>query len=114
MYMWLKFGDIYKIIYPISTVKVKLTEKELETEDENKWVEVPDDYLGTKLDDISDIKGDFVIVIEKKKQDDSWPRAKGENWRETLQTGDIIIFVFIISAQFYFNNNINKQVILWM
>ncbi len=63
-------------MYPIDA-KVKLTAKQLETEDMNRYVEVPNDYLKTKLDAITDIKDDFVIVIEKKNAD-GWPRAKGD------------------------------------
>ena len=29
-------------------------------------------------------------MIEQKQKDGKWPRANGDNWRETLQTGDLI------------------------
>ena len=138
VHIWLKFGQI-KAIYPIDKNKAKVSEEELANEDPERWVEVPDDYLKTKLDDLfltqqqensqqaaaaestteatADATGtdttddakqpeeetkeetqeaqqqkDFFIVIEKKQEDkdNPWPRAKGEDWRETLQTGDII------------------------
>merc|ERR1719242_1875039 len=108
-HIWLPFGQI-SAIYPIDKPKAKLKAEDFEKEDKERWVEIPDDYLKTKIDDIvlnqseenteeteEDKEKDFVIVIEYKQQveDDSsnqkvWPRAKGDDWRETLSTGDII------------------------
>eukprot|EP00486_Rosalina_sp_Unknown_P000500 CAMPEP_0201565528 /NCGR_PEP_ID=MMETSP0190_2-20130828/4688_1 /ASSEMBLY_ACC=CAM_ASM_000263 /TAXON_ID=37353 /ORGANISM="Rosalina sp." /LENGTH=888 /DNA_ID=CAMNT_0047983127 /DNA_START=184 /DNA_END=2847 /DNA_ORIENTATION=+ len=51
VHIWLPFGKV-KAIYPIDKSKAKVTEEELEKEDDTRWVEVPDDYLKTKLDDI--------------------------------------------------------------
>ena len=48
--------------------------------------------MKTKLNDV--FKEDSLIVIEKSQMDDKgnriWPRRKGNNWRETIQIGDII------------------------
>jgi len=51
VHIWLKFGQL-KAIYPIDK-KVKVTAEQLEKEDKERWVEVPDDYLKTKLDDLA-------------------------------------------------------------
>merc|ERR1712157_494133 len=51
VHIWLPFGPI-SAIYPIDKAKAKVSAKELEKEDKERWVEIPDDYLKTKLDDI--------------------------------------------------------------
>eukprot|EP01084_Bolivina_argentea_P110958 198071_1 len=85
VHLWVKFGQI-RSMFPINKMKAKLTIEELKDEDIERWVEVPDDYLKTKMNDIS-----FdLIVVERKQDDDTWPRAKSDNWRQTLQTGDIV------------------------
>eukprot|EP01084_Bolivina_argentea_P002597 4804_1 len=43
IHIWLRFGQIKKI-YPIDKPVTKLTEQELEIEDNNRWVELPYDY----------------------------------------------------------------------
>merc|ERR1712154_54043 len=48
VHIWLKLGQV-SAIYPIDKPKAKVTEQELEKEDKERWVEVPDDYLKTKL-----------------------------------------------------------------
>eukprot|EP00483_Globobulimina_turgida_P007259 UN07273 len=52
VHIWLKFGQV-RAIYPIDKPKATVTEQELAKEDVQRWVEVPDDYLKTKLDDIA-------------------------------------------------------------
>mmetsp|Transcript_30044 Transcript_30044/g.47979 ORF Transcript_30044/g.47979 Transcript_30044/m.47979 type:complete len:1184 (-) Transcript_30044:396-3947(-) len=141
VHVWLKFGQV-KLIYTIDK-KVKVTEEDLADVDPEKWVEVPDDYLKTKLDDIAlnqeepqaaaptdsaaaDNAADdanaatdataapteaadnkqpeeeaktaaqpaapkeFLIAIERKQEDGTWPRAKGDDWKETIAVGDIL------------------------
>eukprot|EP01084_Bolivina_argentea_P102005 182815_1 len=87
-HIWLKYGQI-KYIYPNNRHEIFIDKL---NEDENRWVEVPDDYLNTIL--ISNIdwakEGNDIIVIEKKQDNNKWSRAKGDNWRETIQIGDII------------------------
>lgn len=108
VHIWIKFDRI-KLIYPISTRIAKLTMEELiEHEGGDRWVEIPDDYMKTSLKDIQWKSSEF-LVIEKMKLnlnemlsntftfvewyntgDCIWPRAKGNDWRETMQTGDIV------------------------
>ena len=44
IHFWLRFNQI-KVIYPIDKLKAQLRPEELENEDGDRWVEVPDDYL---------------------------------------------------------------------
>ena len=88
VHIWMKLCQI-KSIYPVDAKNVKVTMEELKIEDDERWVEVPDDYLNNYRLKLRNIVFDF-IVIERKQEDNTWPRAKGDDWRETLQTGDII------------------------
>ena len=82
--LWVRFGDI-EYIYPIDKPNAKVTREELEKENKDRWIEIPNDCLKIKLN------GDHNLTLIEKQQDDgAWPRAKGDDWRKTLQTGDII------------------------
>merc|ERR1712125_103931 len=87
-HLCIRFKDI-SMIYPIDKPRAKVKAEEIDMEkDKDRWVEIPDDYLKTTLNYSED--STLTIVVEYKQQeDDSWPRAKGDDWRETLQTGDI-------------------------
>ena len=74
VHIWLKFGQI-KAIYPVDKTYAKLSEEELKDEDHDKWVEVPDDYLRTKLEDVMSQSQDDnedndypILAIERKQQ----------------------------------------------
>mmetsp|Transcript_17960 Transcript_17960/g.28371 ORF Transcript_17960/g.28371 Transcript_17960/m.28371 type:complete len:1182 (+) Transcript_17960:107-3652(+) len=143
VHVWLEFSRM-KEIYTVDKA-VKVTVEMLEpVMDGSSWVEIPDDYLKTKLDEImetqkpqsaapaavtsgadagaaaaddntaaetttttttttsaADADGDaettkkdvvkqFFVGIERKRKDGKWPRAKGDDWRETITTGDIL------------------------
>merc|ERR1712228_651534 len=106
VHLWFKFDQI-KPIYPFHKHKAKLKMEELEKEDGDRWVEMPDDYLKSTLNDVG-CKITKILVIEKVnlKMDKMparstfvewynsnnciWPRTKGDDWRETMQTGDIV------------------------
>merc|ERR1712113_1146399 len=75
--------------YPIETKQVKVTDENLKNEDNERWVEIPCDYWNTKCIDVFN-ESNGMIMIERKQNDGKWPRSKGEDWRDTLQTGDII------------------------
>ena len=80
VHLWLRYNKIKHLIHP-----TKLAE------DEEKWVELADDNLDSKMSDIFGFGELRLIVIERKqKMDPYWPRAKGDDWRKTLQVGDII------------------------
>ena len=51
VHVWLPFERV-KAIYPVDKKNAKVTAEELESVNKTMWVEVPDDYLKTKLDDI--------------------------------------------------------------
>ena len=148
LHVWLRFGQIWEI-YKLAgnKKKIKITEQDLKDLDKERWVEIPDDYLKTQLDELisvkdpsaatkadSDIdnddedgnnedgggggdneaeddapptaggpeeskkKADFIIVLERKQQTEdeenpmegAWPRAAGDEWRDKLNTGDIV------------------------
>ena len=90
VHIWMKFGKM-RAIYQSSGKGPGVAARELKNEDMERWVEVPDDYLNCKLMSSFDLKEQKIIVIEKKqKQKPYWPRAKGCDWRHTLQIGDII------------------------
>merc|ERR1712228_1145425 len=108
MHFWIIFDRIKPIYHPILQPNVKSTMEELlENEDCDRWVEIPDDYMKTSLKDIQWKSSEF-LVIEKMKLnlnemvhgitfvewyntgDCIWPRAKGNDWRVTMQTGDIV------------------------
>lgn len=73
-HIWLKFGQI-KGIYPVDRPQAKVTEQQLENEDHDRWVELPDDFMETRVkDSITDLND--IIVIERKQDDGTWPRTK--------------------------------------
>eukprot|EP01083_Nonionella_stella_P119501 357270_1 len=86
IHIWMKFRQI-KTIY---CMEIKVTEDDLKYEDEDRLVEVPESYLGQLS--IANImrSTDNEIVIERKRKDNTWPRAKGDDWCDTIQIGDII------------------------
>jgi len=94
IHFWLKFKQI-KAIYPIDKPRVQLKEEIYDKEDGDRWVEVPDDYLKTKVRDI-EWGHSHHLVIERCKLSDwksgkgKWPRTSGADWRDILKTGDII------------------------
>ena len=67
-----------------------MTAQHLEIEDQERWVEVPKEYLYITLESIAPMEQVITMMIEIQNKDKSWPRAKGADWRETLQTGDIV------------------------
>lgn len=88
VHIWAQFGKV-KSIYPITARKLEVTLDDFKDEDGDRWVEIPDDYLKTKLDDI-DFDDDTRILIEKRNEDETWPRAKpDEEWKK-FKVGDII------------------------
>ena len=59
--------------------------------DEEKWVELADDQLEKKISDIFGFAELKLIVVERKqKMEPYWSRSKGDDWRVSLQIGDII------------------------
>merc|ERR1711971_492747 len=76
--------------------KIKVTMDDLKDLDDDRWVEIPDDYLKTPLEGLIETKKskkhEFIIVVERKQEDEDnpWPRAVGDDWRDNLKTGDIL------------------------
>ena len=72
--------------------KMTVTEEDLKDEDPKKWIEIPYDWLkNLKLSDFAGLKSEQILIaIERRKEDGSWPRAKGHDWRDTLSVGDIV------------------------
>jgi len=142
--VWLRMGqikEIYKLNTPNAVKKgITISLDDLNTLDQQQWVEIPDDYLKTELndlikvkepsaadptedaaagtagaagavdavadgvqsmaisddaasvDDAEDAPQELIIVVERRQEDADapWPRAKGEDWRETMAAGDIV------------------------
>lgn len=96
VHIWLKFKQI-RTIFPIQTNRVTLRQEDYDKEDGNRWIEVSDDYQKTTISQICELDEHFdTLVIERCNVDDwvegtgTWPRAKGDDWRETMQVGDIV------------------------
>ena len=125
VHIWMRFAKC-KPIYPIDKSRAKVTEDELKHEDDDRWLEIPDDYLKTRLDDI--FKDEEVLIVVERRQSKAqlinykketskklsllleeyelsdiagmivdylpeikeWPRSKGDDWLDTIQTGDIV------------------------
>eukprot|EP01084_Bolivina_argentea_P070180 127617_1 len=87
IHIWVKFLHI-KQIYPIITRDITVTEEDFKGEDMERWVEVPSDYLHRTFEEFMLLCA--PIHVEIKQDNNCWPRAKDNNWRETLQIGDII------------------------
>merc|ERR1719334_152252 len=119
VHIWLKLGQM-KAIYPGYAIDktphnpLTLTLEQLKDEDDNRWVEVPDDYLRTtwlqelvsnsnsnskasestdsqlttvmkKLQRlVSTPKPTVCIAIEKRRADGTWPRDSADSWRSRV------------------------------
>ena len=91
-HVWMRFTQIHWM-YPIdyNNLTVHLIEIVTTFENESGWVEVPNDRKNMILEHISCTEEQVIpIMVEFKNEDNKWPRAKGNDWRETLKTGDII------------------------
>jgi len=95
--IWLKLGQMKSIFPGYAQNKsphnpLALTLERLDDDDDNRWVEVPDDYLDTTwLEElVSTLTLSPLIAIEKRRADGSWPRTPTDSWRSTLRCGDII------------------------
>ena len=71
--------------YCTDTDTVTIKSHHFKEEDKSRYVEVPDDMLESVK-----VTNFLRVVVEKQQPTGKWPRAKGLDWRETLQTGDII------------------------
>ena len=89
VHIWLRFNQI-KFIYLMNRGHLRVEEWALNREDQDKWVEVPNDNIARTLLSISPNEQVIPMMIEIQNEDKTWPRAKGNDWRQTLQTGDII------------------------
>ena len=88
IHLWVKLGLI-KEMYLVNEKNAQVFAVDLQDEDEERLVEIPDDCLKKiKIFD-SDI---YEIIVEMKNKDGTWPRAKQNFDRDQLQTGDIIDF----------------------
>eukprot|EP01084_Bolivina_argentea_P312807 541590_1 len=90
--VWLKFRHI-KHIYTVNK-NVKVTMNDLKDENPDRFVEVPDDYLHSITLNELELNDNESIVIEKKQDNNGWPRADHynytENWKYNVKIGDII------------------------
>ena len=106
VHIWLKLGQM-KSIYPGYAIDktthnpLTLTLEQLKDEDDDRWVEVPNDYLGTtwiqELVSVSNSNSKSsasktlaCITIEKRRADGTWPRGSIDSWRSTMRSGDIL------------------------
>ena len=88
VHLWARFGKI-KHIFPIDKPKAKVTETELQSVDSHRWIEISDDYIYSFEMKIRDT-GINELIVERKQEDGTWPRAKGDDWRKNLQIGDFV------------------------
>ena len=85
----MRFSQI-RSIYPVVTRNVTVSAEDLEGVNPNRWVEVPNDCLKMKLQDISPEAGDIPMTIEWKKSDNTWPISQKKQRRKRLKVGDIV------------------------
>ena len=82
--------EAIKAIYPLQK-RITVTEDDIKDEDPKRFVEVPDDFLRTKLDDMNFADDKPEIIVEYLDQkENQWPLAKtDETWKD-FKVGDII------------------------
>ena len=61
--LWVRFGDI-EYIYPVDRSNAKVTREELEKENKDRWIEIPNDCLKINLNRYHNL-----ILIEKRQDD---------------------------------------------
>merc|ERR1712228_363800 len=94
VHLWLKFGQV-SAIYPIQKPKATVTKEELAKEDKERWVEIPDDYLKTKLDDIAlnQLEDENSTKTDDNDNDDNNETNETDENEEPKQEKDFVIVI---------------------
>ena len=93
VHVWARFvtiQDIYPLTAPI-TVTLQDIRSNSQNEDQQRWVEVPDDSMSTRLTDLNYGDKEPELIIEYFDiENNTWPMAKSRQTFQNFQVGDII------------------------
>merc|ERR1712242_100304 len=80
LHVWLRLGQIWEI-YKLdgSKKKIKITPDDLKDLDKERWVEIPDDYLKTQLDELISQKDPAAKADSDIDNDDDGDDAESDN-----------------------------------
>ena len=88
--IWIKFRDI-KHLFAVKNDKVTITVDDFDWENQIKWVEVAEDMLSKiMIENFMHIAIETPQDEEKEGDNDLGQKGKDDDWRKTLQAGDIV------------------------